>query len=68
MATSVATLADELAVARSSSSVIVTGGVKVTASLHAPPKTSRALPVVVVIDGAVTEVVSPVVLLLSPMR
>lgn len=57
VATSVATLDAELVVARSNCSVMPTGGVNVTELLQAPPKTSRTLPIVVVIEGAVTEVV-----------
>lgn len=62
VATSAATLADELVVARSNCSLMPAGGVNVAVSLHAPPKTSSAFPVVVVIDGAVTEVVTLVFL------
>jgi hypothetical protein len=59
VAVSVATLSPEPLDARSHCSVIPAGGVKLDALLQAPPKMSSALGAVVVIEGALTEVVAP---------
>jgi hypothetical protein len=56
VATSVATLDEEPAVARSNSSDMPAGGVNVAVALQAPPKTSSVPPVLVVIEGPVTDV------------
>jgi hypothetical protein len=58
VAVSVATAA-ELVVALSHCSFMPAGSVKVEALLQAPPKTSSAFGVVVVIEGALTEVDGP---------